>query len=145
MPQKVLCNLCYINLCGKEINCTVHLLVPTAAHIGVGISGQEGTQAVLASDYSFGQFRYLQRLLLVHGRWSYRRMCKFLCYFFYKNFAFTLVHFWFGFLCGFSAQVTIPRPPSIRDYLITYATYRYYLRNNIYIRYYLQIFPKEQH
>ncbi|XP_072288277.1 probable phospholipid-transporting ATPase IM [Pyxicephalus adspersus] len=31
-------------------------------------------------------------------------MCKFLCYFFYKNFAFTLVHFWFGFFCGFSAQ-----------------------------------------
>uniref|UniRef100_A0A8C2P3A7 Phospholipid-transporting ATPase n=1 Tax=Capra hircus TaxID=9925 RepID=A0A8C2P3A7_CAPHI len=75
-----------------------------SAHIGVGISGQEGLQAVLASDYSFAQFRYLQRLLLVHGRWSYVRMCKFLCYFFYKNFAFTLVHFWFGFFCGFSAQ-----------------------------------------
>ncbi|XP_036114007.1 probable phospholipid-transporting ATPase IM isoform X2 [Molossus molossus] len=75
-----------------------------SAHIGIGISGQEGLQAVLASDYSFAQFRYLQRLLLVHGRWSYFRMCKFLCYFFYKNFAFTLVHFWFGFFCGFSAQ-----------------------------------------
>ncbi|XP_058150160.1 probable phospholipid-transporting ATPase IM [Dasypus novemcinctus] len=75
-----------------------------SAHIGIGISGQEGLQAVLTSDYSFAQFRYLQRLLLVHGRWSYFRMCKFLCYFFYKNFAFTLVHFWFGFFCGFSAQ-----------------------------------------
>ncbi|MGH0118993.1 UNVERIFIED_CONTAM: hypothetical protein FKN15_003542, partial [Acipenser sinensis] len=74
------------------------------AHIGVGISGQEGMQAVLASDFSFAQFRFLQRLLLVHGRWSYFRMCNFLCYFFYKNFAFTLVHFWFGFFCGFSAQ-----------------------------------------
>ncbi|KFU91241.1 putative phospholipid-transporting ATPase ID, partial [Chaetura pelagica] len=74
------------------------------AHIGVGISGQEGIQAVLASDYSFAQFKFLQRLLLVHGRWSYLRMCKFLCYFFYKNFAFTMVHFWFGFFCGFSAQ-----------------------------------------
>ncbi|XP_041692766.1 phospholipid-transporting ATPase ID isoform X1 [Coregonus clupeaformis] len=74
------------------------------AHIGVGISGQEGMQAVLASDYSFAQFRYLQRLLLVHGRWSYFRMCNFLFYFFYKNFAFTVVHFWFGFFCGFSAQ-----------------------------------------
>ncbi|XP_041083017.1 probable phospholipid-transporting ATPase IM isoform X2 [Polyodon spathula] len=74
------------------------------AHIGVGISGQEGMQAVLASDFSFAQFRLLQRLLLVHGRWSYFRMCNFLCYFFYKNFAFTLVHFWFGFFCGFSAQ-----------------------------------------
>ncbi|XP_010786384.1 probable phospholipid-transporting ATPase IM [Notothenia coriiceps] len=74
------------------------------AHIGVGISGQEGMQAVLASDYSFAQFRYLRRLLLVHGRWSYFRMCNFLWYFFYKNFAFTLVHFWYGFFCGFSAQ-----------------------------------------
>uniref|UniRef100_A0A096M6C4 Phospholipid-transporting ATPase n=1 Tax=Poecilia formosa TaxID=48698 RepID=A0A096M6C4_POEFO len=75
-----------------------------AAHIGVGISGQEGMQAVLSSDFSFAQFRYLQRLLLVHGRWSYIRMCKFLQYFFYKNFSYTLVHFWYGFFCGFSAQ-----------------------------------------
>uniref|UniRef100_A0A7N8XMC1 Phospholipid-transporting ATPase n=1 Tax=Mastacembelus armatus TaxID=205130 RepID=A0A7N8XMC1_9TELE len=75
-----------------------------AAHIGVGISGQEGMQAVLSSDYSFAQFRYLQRLLLVHGRWSYLRMCKFLRYFFYKNFTFTFVHFWYAFYCGFSAQ-----------------------------------------
>ncbi|XP_067839979.1 phospholipid-transporting ATPase IC isoform X2 [Heptranchias perlo] len=74
------------------------------AHIGVGISGQEGMQAVMSSDYAFGQFRFLQRLLLVHGRWSYIRMCKFLRYFFYKNFAFTLVHFWYSFFNGFSAQ-----------------------------------------
>uniref|UniRef100_A0A2K6RVJ3 Phospholipid-transporting ATPase n=1 Tax=Rhinopithecus roxellana TaxID=61622 RepID=A0A2K6RVJ3_RHIRO len=74
------------------------------AHIGVGISGQEGMQAVMSSDYSFAQFRYLQRLLLVHGWWSYIRMCKFLRYFFYKNFAFTLVHFWYSFFNGYSAQ-----------------------------------------
>ncbi|KAF8359761.1 hypothetical protein PRIPAC_94756 [Pristionchus pacificus] len=74
------------------------------AHIGVGISGQEGMQAVLSSDYSIGQFKYLERLLLVHGRWSYLRMSKFLRYFFYKNFAFTLTHFWFAFFCGYSAQ-----------------------------------------
>jgi len=77
----------------------------TAAHIGVGISGQEGMQAVLASDFSMAQFCYLERLLLVHGRWSYLRMCKFLKYFFYKNFVFTLCHFWYAFYCGFSAQV----------------------------------------
>ncbi|XP_041465604.1 probable phospholipid-transporting ATPase IM [Lytechinus variegatus] len=74
------------------------------AHIGVGISGQEGMQAVLSSDFSFAQFRYLERLLLVHGRWSYYRMCKFLSYFFYKNFAFTVCHFWFAFFCGYSAM-----------------------------------------
>lgn len=34
------------------------IILFTAAHIGVGISGQEGMQAVLASDYSFAQFRY---------------------------------------------------------------------------------------
>ena len=79
----------------------------TAAHIGIGISGQEGMQAVLASDYSIAQFKYLERLLLVHGRWSYYRICKFLRYFFYKNFAFTLCHFWFAFFVGFSAQVFI--------------------------------------
>ncbi|XP_070451711.1 phospholipid-transporting ATPase FetA isoform X2 [Equus przewalskii] len=75
-----------------------------AAHIGIGISGQEGMQAMLNSDYAFCQFHYLRRLLLVHGRWSYNRMCKFLSYFFYKNFVFTLVHFWYAFFSGFSAQ-----------------------------------------
>lgn len=84
---------------------SIFSLCPIAAHIGVGISGQEGMQAVMSSDYSFAQFRYLQRLLLVHGRWSYIRMCKFLRYFFYKNFAFTLVHFWYSFFNGYSAQV----------------------------------------
>ncbi|KAG9511169.1 putative phospholipid-transporting ATPase IM [Fragariocoptes setiger] len=77
------------------------------AHIGVGISGQEGMQAVLASDYSIAQFAYLERLLLVHGRWSYFRMCKFLRYFFYKNFSFTLCNLWYAFFCGFSAQVLL--------------------------------------
>ena len=62
-------------------------------------------QAVLASDYSFAQFRYLRRLLLVHGRWSYFRMCNFLWYFFYKNFAFTMVQLFFGIYSSFSMQV----------------------------------------
>ena len=75
-----------------------------SAHIGVGISGREGQQAVLASDFSFAQFRFLERLLLVHGRWSYLRMAKFLRYFFYKNFAFTWCHVWYGFFNGFSAN-----------------------------------------
>jgi magnesium-transporting ATPase (P-type) len=77
-----------------------------AAHVGIGISGHEGRQAVLASDYSIAQFRFLQRLLLVHGRWSYLRMCLFLRYFFYKNFAFTVAHFWFGIFNGWSAQAS---------------------------------------
>ncbi|EGD72760.1 ATP8B1 protein [Salpingoeca rosetta] len=74
-----------------------------AAHIGVGISGLEGRQAVLASDYALAQFAYLQRLLLVHGRWSYLRMSVFLRWFFYKNFAYAWAQFFFAFFCGFSA------------------------------------------
>ncbi|XP_051893680.1 phospholipid-transporting ATPase IC-like isoform X2 [Pristis pectinata] len=74
------------------------------AHIGVGISGQEGMQAVLSSDYSLAQFCYLERLLLVHGRWAYLRICKFLRYFLYKTFAFSFVQVWFGFYNGFSGQ-----------------------------------------
>ena len=38
------------------------------AHIGVGIAGQEGMQAVRASDVAIGQFRFLRRLTMVHGR-----------------------------------------------------------------------------
>ncbi|XP_064475067.1 probable phospholipid-transporting ATPase IM isoform X2 [Ornithodoros turicata] len=91
------------------------------AHIGVGISGQEGMQAVLASDFSIAQFRFLERLLLVHGRWSYFRMCRFLRYFFYKNFAFTLCHFWFAFFCGFSAQ-TLYDPVFISFYNVFYTS-----------------------
>lgn len=50
-----------------------------AAHIGVGISGQEGMQAVMASDFAIAQFRFLTDLLLVHGRWSYTRIAKVSC------------------------------------------------------------------
>jgi hypothetical protein len=44
-----------------------------AAHVGVGIRGKEGQQAVLASDYALPRFAYLERLLLIHGRWNYNR------------------------------------------------------------------------
>ena len=47
-----------------------------AAHVGVGISGQEGLQAVMAADFALAQFRFLSDLLLVHGRWSYKRISK---------------------------------------------------------------------
>ncbi|CAM8938245.1 unnamed protein product [Rhodiola kirilowii] len=75
-----------------------------AAHVGVGISGLEGMQAVMASDFAIAQFRFLADLLLVHGRWSYIRICKVVTYFFYKNLAFTLTQFWFTFQTGFSGQ-----------------------------------------
>lgn len=54
------------------------------ADVGVGIAGEEGRQAVMSSDYAIGQFRFLSRLLLVHGRWSYRRLAEGIANFFYK-------------------------------------------------------------
>ncbi|XAR64986.1 Phospholipid-translocating ATPase [Bertholletia excelsa] len=75
-----------------------------AAHVGVGISGMEGMQAVMASDFAIAQFRFLTDLLLVHGRWSYLRICKVVTYFFYKNLTFTLTQFWYTFQTGFSGQ-----------------------------------------
>ncbi|XP_023761317.1 phospholipid-transporting ATPase 3 [Lactuca sativa] len=75
-----------------------------AANIGVGISGLEGMQAVMASDFAIAQFRFLTDLLLVHGRWSYLRLCKVVSYFFYKNLTFTLTQFWYTFNTGYSGQ-----------------------------------------
>ncbi|KAG5988698.1 hypothetical protein E4U43_004661 [Claviceps pusilla] len=61
-----------------------------ASHVGIGISGQEGLQAARVADYAIAQFRYLQRLLLVHGRWNYVRTAKFILYTFWKEMFFYL-------------------------------------------------------
>ena len=53
--------------------------------IGVGIAGQEGVQAVMASDFVLGRFYFLKRLLLLHGFWCYERISRMILYFFYKN------------------------------------------------------------
>ncbi|KAL2462555.1 putative phospholipid-transporting ATPase 4 [Forsythia ovata] len=74
------------------------------ADIGVGISGCEGMQAVMASDFSIAQFRFLERLLVVHGHWCYKRIAQMICYFFYKNIAFGLTIFYFEAFTGFSGQ-----------------------------------------
>ncbi|EFC35904.1 predicted protein [Naegleria gruberi] len=73
-----------------------------SANVGIGISGMEGLQAVNASDYAIGQFRFLKRLLLVHGRWNYRRVSKLVVYVFYKNILFFLTQLWFNIYNGYS-------------------------------------------
>ncbi|KAG0256950.1 hypothetical protein DFQ27_005390 [Actinomortierella ambigua] len=73
------------------------------ANVGVGIAGEEGRQAVMASDFAIAQFRFLAKLLLVHGRWSYIRVAEMILTFFYKNIVWTLTIFWFQFFCGFTA------------------------------------------
>lgn len=74
-----------------------------AAHVGVGIAGEEGLQAVNSSDYAIAQFRYLKRLLLVHGHWCYHRNGTMIINFFYKNWINIFCLFWFQIYCGWSS------------------------------------------
>ncbi|KAI3864347.1 hypothetical protein MKW92_018131 [Papaver armeniacum] len=91
------------------------------ADIGVGISGVEGMQAVMASDFSISQFRFLERLLVVHGHWCYKRIAQMFVYslsilsklhvnciagmlFLLQNIAFGLTLFYFEAFTGFSGQ-----------------------------------------
>lgn len=107
------------------------------ADIGVGISGQEGMQAVMASDFTLSKFKFLEKLLLNHGFWSYDRLARMILYFFYKNAVscisvytdaiicvhvafrcisnlsfdvqqtFVFLIFWYQLYCGFSGSVMI--------------------------------------
>ncbi|XP_043400381.1 phospholipid-transporting ATPase IA isoform X7 [Chelonia mydas] len=79
------------------------------AHVGVGISGNEGLQAANSSDYSIAQFRYLTNLLLVHGAWNYSRIAKCILYCFYKNIVLYIIEIWFAFVNGFSGQILFER------------------------------------
>ena len=74
----------------------------TTAHIGVGIKGEEGVQAVNASDYALAQFEFLGPLLLKHGRYNYVRMSNVVAYMFYKNILLSLTMFWYAFFNAFS-------------------------------------------
>ncbi|KAH0629663.1 hypothetical protein JD844_011902 [Phrynosoma platyrhinos] len=78
-----------------------------AADVGIGISGQEGMQAVMASDFAISQFKHLKKLLLVHGHWCYSRLGKMVIYFFYKNVAYVSLLFWYQFYCAFSGTSMI--------------------------------------
>jgi magnesium-transporting ATPase (P-type) len=74
------------------------------ADVGVGIYGEEGSQAAMASDYSCGEFKCLRKLILFHGRVNYLRIADMILYFFYKNFLFTIPQFYFAFYCSYSGQ-----------------------------------------
>ena len=62
------------------------------ANVGCGLLGHEGSQAAMSADYAFGQFRFLTKLLLVHGRWSYQRIADMHSNFFYKVSPFPTTH-----------------------------------------------------
>lgn len=63
--------------------------------------------AIQASDFAIGEFKFLRRLLLFHGRTNYMRISELILYFFFKNFIFTITHFYFGFFNNFSGQTII--------------------------------------
>ncbi|XP_074068587.1 phospholipid-transporting ATPase VB isoform X2 [Macrotis lagotis] len=78
-----------------------------AADIGIGISGQEGMQAVMSSDFAIARFKHLKKLLLVHGHWCYSRLARMVVYYFYKNVCYVNLLFWYQFFCGFSGATMI--------------------------------------
>uniref|UniRef100_A0A1I8JBV6 Phospholipid-transporting ATPase n=1 Tax=Macrostomum lignano TaxID=282301 RepID=A0A1I8JBV6_9PLAT len=75
------------------------------SHVGVGLKGKEGLQAAAASDYALAQFRFLKKLLFVHGAWSYHRVTIVILFSFYKNLTLYITSFWFAMASGFSGQV----------------------------------------
>ncbi|KAL6649873.1 hypothetical protein ACP70R_014097 [Stipagrostis hirtigluma subsp. patula] len=77
------------------------------ADVGVGICGQEGRQAVMAADFAMGQFRFLKRLLLVHGHWNYQRIAYMILYNFYRNAVFVLMLFWYILYTAYSATLAL--------------------------------------
>ncbi|KAK2896579.1 hypothetical protein Q8A67_011067 [Cirrhinus molitorella] len=74
------------------------------ADVGIGISGQEGMQAVMSSDFAISRFKFLRKLILVHGHWCYARLANMILYFFYKNVMYVNLLFWYQFFCGFSGH-----------------------------------------
>ncbi|KAL2337339.1 hypothetical protein Fmac_011785 [Flemingia macrophylla] len=77
------------------------------ADVGVGISGQEGRQAVMASDFAMGQFGFLVPLLLIHGHWNYQRLGYMILYNFYRNAVLVLVLFWYVLFTAFTLTTAI--------------------------------------
>ena len=79
------------------------------AHVGVGISGNEGLQAANSSDFAIGQFRFLSRLLFLHGAWFYTRVSKVILYSFYKNICLYIIELWFAIYNAWTGQVLFER------------------------------------
>ena len=78
------------------------------------VHGNEGMSAVQSSDFALGEFKFLWRLLMHHGRLSYLRNAEMILYFFYKNLVLTFPHFMFAFFNGFTGQTIFD------DYYITF-------------------------
>lgn len=82
------------------------------AHVGIGISGKEGKQAVNASDFAISQFRFLEELVLVHGRWNFFRLSTVILFSFYKNAVMA------GVLVVFTSRTVYSGTPLYDEWLI---------------------------
>ena len=82
------------------------------AHVGIGISGKEGKQAVNASDFAIAQFRFLEDLVLVHGRWNFFRLSTVVLFSFYKNAVMA------GCLIVFNSETVYSGTPLFDDWVI---------------------------
>ncbi len=70
----------------------------------MGISGKEGAHAANAAGFTIAQFRFLEPLLLVHGRSGYIRAAKGISLVLYGNLYFTFTAAFFGPLNAFSGE-----------------------------------------
>ncbi|KAI0403704.1 hypothetical protein F4802DRAFT_570734 [Xylaria palmicola] len=86
-----------------------------ASHVGIGISGREGLQAARVADYAIAQFRFLQRLLLVHGHWLYLRTSKYILCTFWKEWVFYIVQAQYQGFTGYSGT-SLYQPWSLTAY-----------------------------
>lgn len=73
-----------------------------AGNVGVGIVGKEGRQASLAADFSVTQFSHIKRLILWHGRNSYKRISKISLFVIHRGFIIAIMQAVFSALFYFS-------------------------------------------
>ncbi|KAH9256939.1 hypothetical protein BASA81_004760 [Batrachochytrium salamandrivorans] len=78
------------------------------SRVGVGIAGREGSQAVNNADFAIHQFRYLRKLLLVHGRWNYRRISFLVLFIFYAHILPVIISFGYNFTNLWSGTTPYP-------------------------------------
>ena len=95
----------------KSITCSIgdganDVSMIREANVGVGIYGKEGRQAANNADVAIGQFKFLRRLLLVHGRWNYIRQSRVFLYCMHKNMVITLTLFWYSYFSFVSGTST---------------------------------------
>lgn len=91
------------------------------AHVGVGIFGKEGRQAVNSSDFAIGRFNLLNRLLFVHGHLFHHRTSNIIHYFFYKNLIFILPQFLYSFY-NLSSATTLYHPIILISYNLIFTS-----------------------